>query len=148
MKRIHQYSLIVLLTLFVSCDKKAQVQESGGTPDWFKPDYGEDLHVMGRPSLWDAQHKKLGNTGFTAAIGANVYQDEDNKDPDSYSIDVEFEQKDSSLVCFNRDFEISSLPKGFLDKDIDDVVSFDPARRKVTFAIGGEEYVYILPMTK
>ena len=48
---------------------------------------------MGRPSLWDAQHKKLGDTGFTAAIGANIYQDEDNKEPDSYSIDVEFEQK-------------------------------------------------------
>ena len=102
MKRIHQYTLILCLALVACWDKKAQVENLGETPDWFKPAYGKDLHVMGRPSLWDAQHKKLGDTGFTAAIGANIYQDEDNKEPDSYRIDVEFKQKGGSLVCFSR----------------------------------------------
>lgn len=51
------------------------------------------------------------------------------------------------MVCFSRHFEISSLPDDFLNKDIDDVVSFDAASRKVTFDIGDNDYVYILPRT-
>ena len=139
--------ILALIVIFFSCCQKKEHAEEG-SPDWFKPDYGPSLHVMGRSSLWDAQHKELGNTGFKAAIGSNTYQDEKNIDPDSYSIDVEYKQKNSSLVCFSRDFEISDLPTGFLDKKIDDVVTYNSNTRKVTFTIGDKEHIYILPQTK
>jgi hypothetical protein len=117
-------------------------------------DVGPILHEFGRPAEWKSQRMYLGKTCYTASIGPSVYQDEDDEIADYYSIDVEARQltklengseEETWLVVYRRDFEISDLPEGLLDKNIDDVVEFDEETNSVTFLIGESSYEYSLP---
>jgi len=131
--------LLSILCSFLSC------KEADSPPYVSKKDYGESLHEFGRPALWDAQHKDIGTTGFIAGAGAGYYQDENDKIPDYYSIDIQYKGKDSYPVYFSRDFKIEDLPEKFIDKKIDDIVSYDLKTRIVTFKVGKETYKYTLP---
>ena len=92
---------------------------------------------------------KLGATRFRANIGPSAYQDEDNNDPDYYTIEVEYERNDkSSLVCYGRSFKLSDLPEGFIELGVKKVVQYDEATREVTFKIGKKLFEYTLPQTK
>jgi len=50
-----------------------------------------------------------------------------------------------SHTLFERDFRVEELPDGFLDRPVEEVVSFDPATRTVTFAVGEQRVEYHLP---
>jgi hypothetical protein len=137
----------VLITLLGSvCQAEEKIE---ALPKWYKPNLGPAIHEMGRPALWDAREMKLGDTRFRANIGPSAYQDEDNNDPDYYTIEVEYERNDkSSLVCYARSFKLSDLPDGFIELGVKKVVQYDEATRKVTFKIGKKLFEYTLPQRK
>jgi len=137
----------VLITLLGSvCQAEEKIE---APPKWYKPNLSPAIHEMGRPALWDAREMKLGDTRFRANIGPSAYQDEDNNDPDYYTIEVEYERNDkSSLVCYGRSFKLSDLPEGFIELGVKKVVQYDEATRKVTFKIGKKLFEYTLPQRK
>lgn len=147
MKTTSHIILLASVMLVTACKEKEQVTNSG-TPAWFSPDYGPSLHVSGRECTWDATSVNLGDTGFIAYVGPHIYKDEDNDDPDYYSIDVEYKQEDGSLVCYSRDFELKDLPDGLLESEATDIVRYNADNRMVTFQIGTNKYQYQLPLTK
>jgi hypothetical protein len=117
-------------------------------------DYGARLIDPKRPARWDAQHTYLGDTCFKAAIGAFYYMDGSGDKPVAYSIDVEARKTDtagdgqnrsSSVVLFEREFEINELPNGFEKEMIANVVRFDERTRVVRFSLGQHSYEYLLP---
>ena len=117
-------------------------------------DVGPALHKSGRPASWKSQQMFLGDTCFQASIGPGVYLDETNQEPDYYSIDVEGRHVGKTmgekigkywLVYFRRDLEIQELPERFLERKIDDVVSFNKETNVVTFEIGKNKYAYPIP---
>jgi hypothetical protein len=119
-------------------------------------DIGPRMHEMGRPAKWKSQRMYLGNTCYVASIGPSVYQDEKDSVPDYYTIDVELRLvekradgsiSESWLVIYQRDFAISDMPQGFLDKKISEVVSYQEQSNAVIFSIGTRKYEYILPKT-
>ena len=137
-------------------DRRAECETRAASPEprHEQLDIGPTLHKFGRPASWKSQHMFLGNTCFQASIGPTIYQDETDQDPDYYSIDVEArhvrrlrseESKESWLVYFSRDFKIQDLPESFLERKIDEVVSFDEKTNVVTFEIGKNKYTYQIP---
>lgn len=116
---------------------------------------GPSLGEKGRPAQWAPQQKYLGDTCFVASIGPYYYRDEEDFDPDYYSVEVEVRQKEphydgqareSWRVLYRRDFAIEDLPVGFVHKNIDDVVEFNQANKTVGFQVGDKFYEYRLPM--
>jgi hypothetical protein len=142
--KISQYIIVVLI---LACFTACQNQEPE-IPEWFKPDCGPSISAPGSQTFWASQSKKLGSSGFKAAIGPNKYLNNQNADTYFYSIDVEYAYKDGSLICYSRDFKVAELPQGFINKEVNEVVSYDATSRKVTFTMGDKEHVYILPNTK
>jgi len=127
-------------------------------PDINDLDIGSAFNKHNRPAAWESQEMDLGNTCFKAVVGPYIYQDENNQDPDYYSIEVEAMQptrkdansdvyslEESWLVYFKKDFKIQDLPENFAQKNIAEFVSYDKKARLVTFAIGNKQLVYRLP---
>jgi len=110
-----------------------------------KPDMGKSLHKFGRPARWQASHMWLGDSGFKAAAGPHRYEDEDDKEWDYYSIDVEKPDGDSFYVYFQRDFHISEIPDSLLGMKVQDIAEYDEKSRMVTFEIGEKTFTYELP---
>jgi hypothetical protein len=89
----------------------------------------------------------LGDSGFRAAIGPVTYQDVPDRDPDYYSIDIEWPGEDASQVVFQQDFPIEAVPHDSLNAEAKDIVRYDNKTRTVTFAVGNDEVSYVLPET-
>jgi len=103
------------------------------------------IHDRGRSCRWDADRLDLEIPHFSANIGPNTYQDEDNQQPDYFTIDVEFHEGNSSLVLFSRELPISDLPDGYVSLKAADVVTFDPKTRIVSFDMGEQKFSYQIP---
>lgn len=136
--------------------KKAECERrpANTEPKSAQLDVGPTLHKLGRPASWKSQNIFLGDTCFKASIGPSTYQDETDQEPDYYSIDVEARHVGKTmgekpeqywLVYFRRDLEMQELPERFLERKIDDVISFNEETNVVTFEIGKNKYAYQIP---
>jgi hypothetical protein len=114
-------------------------------PPDFRPDTGDRVHKFGRPATGDADVLPLRDTDFRAVVCASHYTDTQDTDPDFYSISVERQYGGRSWVYFERQLPASSIPASVLTAKARDIVSFDPARRLVTFNLGATNYTYRLP---
>ncbi len=79
------------------------------------------------------------------------YTDETDTVPDFCFISVEHggpEKGNGAIVCYQRQFPVSSIPASVLAAKAKDVVSFDSANRQVTFKLGVTNYTYTLPHTQ
>jgi len=115
-------------------------------------DYGERMHELGRPAVGKPTYIYLGETCFQASVGASTYQDEENTDPDYYTIQVLIEATDRDrpggsivMAIFERQFHISNVPKSILSKTAKEVTAYDPAAMEVSFTIGENVYKYKHP---
>ena len=144
------FSAVIMLNACNSADQASDNAGDGYSVEWLTDhiDYGEKIHEKGRACLWESDRMELGLSRFTAAVGPNVYQDEDNREPDFYSIDVEFGHEDGSAVLFQRDLHISDLPDNFASLKASDVVKFDPRSRRVDFSIGDNKFSYTIPESR
>ena len=114
--------------------------------DWIKLDVGTTVCESDRPIEFDVSSTKLGSTGFEAHAGPAIYMDENNTDPDVYSISVDYSTEFGSVIGFAREFLPSQLPAGFIDRDVTEIVTFDESTRTVSFAIGESSFRYNLPV--
>jgi hypothetical protein len=113
----------------------------------FRPDIGQRIYELGRPTTGDADVLPLGDTGFRAVVCASHYTDTKDTDPDFYSISVERQNSAGWRVYFERQFPASGIPASVLTAKPRNIVSFEPARRLVTFTVGATNYSYKLPPT-
>ncbi len=120
----------------------------GGIPLFVEQDIGPDLHVFGRPCLWDSSRIQLGNTGYFASVGPNIYQDEADEIPDFYTIDIQKRHLFSNNwgIYYERNFEIEQIPEELVWQDARKIVEYQKKERKVIFTIGKDKYEYILPL--
>ena len=107
--------------------------------------WGRCLHEFGRPCEWKAQHRPLGSSRFQASIGPQYYQDSPSPEPSFFSIDVEEQRGDVWYVLAQKGFLPSELPRGFLARSLDEVVTFLEDTRTAVFTIGDEQLRYDLP---
>ena len=115
----------------------------------YKSDIGPILHELGRPAVWKSQEKKIEGTHFRIKVGASVYQDENNNDPDYYKIEVGYNLNENRvLVCYSRDFSMKDLPIGFLKRDISKIIEYENKTDTIVFKIGEKKLRYVLPKTR
>jgi hypothetical protein len=141
----HYLSLLVGLVLVAGCTRSAQL------PAGFQPDYGPTVYQTNRPIMGDFVSTPLGHTGFRAVVSAMHYTDETNTVPDFCFISIEHGDPgkgNGSMVCYQRQFPVSSIPASVLTAKAKDVVSFDSANRQVTFKLGATNLTYTLPHTQ
>ena len=105
----------------------------------------EGLHEMGRPANWNETSAAIASTGFVASAGPSLYTDEENKEWDYYTIDIEYSYHDISYVFFARNFEIEEIASELLLADVETLFTYDEKSRTVTFEIGEITERYILP---
>ena len=120
-------------------------------------DIGPSLQQKDRSVFWKPQTLALGDSGFVAHVATCTYLDENDQRRDFSSIDVQHprpdyftigvqKQRDSAwYVYFQRDLRIDEVPDDFVSKPIDDIVSYEPTNRKVSFTIGTRRFDYELP---
>jgi len=132
------------------CEKRVPMDE----PKQEQLDVGPSLHQRGHPASWKNHNLFLGNTCFKASVGPSIYQDETDQIPDYYSINIEARHvgklrgerpEEYWMVYFQRDFKIQELPERFLERKIEEIVSFNEKTKLVTFVVGKNKYVYQLP---
>lgn len=134
-------------TSLVPVGKELQQAEAGDDipSGYLERDIGNRLHEFGRPAVWRSSHMELADTGYSAAVGPNRYTDENDQAWDFYSIDVERPDGSMRHVYFQRDFEITDLPREVIDKKVDELVTFNEDSRVGTFSIGSKVVTYRLP---
>lgn len=140
--------LLCCITLLTSCGRQtsSNLSSTDQLPPNFQTDYGQRVHEFGRPAQGNADYMPLSDTGFTACASISHYTDTKDTDPDYYTISITRQHGDSSIDYFEREFQASSLPVSVLTAKVKDIVSFDTARRIVTFSVGANKYSYPLPV--
>jgi hypothetical protein len=141
----HYPALLVGLVLVAGCTRSTQL------PAGFQPDYGTTVYQTNRPITGDFVSMPLGRTGFRGVVSAMHYTDETDSVPDFCFISVEhgdLGKGNGSVVCYQRQFPVSSIPASVLTAKAADVISFDSARRQVIFKLGSTNYTYALPETQ
>lgn len=117
-------------------------------------DRGRSLAEAGRIPVWRSQRASLGDTCYTALVGASYYDDDKSATMAFYSIAIEAwktqigldgQTHGTSVVLFQRDLATKDLPDGFEKRLIRDVVHFDKQSRVVRFDVGTGGYEYSLP---
>lgn len=139
------YRPISLILLLIVCGCGSTTSPSSRATYPLTTDTRNRLHEHGRPALWQATFKDLGDSGFRASVGPVTYEDVPDRDPDYYSIDIEQPGEDSSYVIFQQDFPIEDVPLDLLNAEAKDVVRYESSTRTAIFTIGGEEIRYVLP---
>ena len=141
-------ALLIAFLLLAGCLRQPPPQlSSDELPPSFHPDYGKSVQENGRPSEGTSDQMPLGDTRFRAYVCAGHYTDTNDVDPDFYTISVQRMHGVGSVVYFSREFPVSDIPASVLTAKASDIVSFDSARRVVTFAVGATHYTYTLPST-
>jgi hypothetical protein len=107
-------------------------------------DTGPRLDEIVASTTWSSKRMPLGDTGFVASVGP-TFHDENLQKPAYYSIEVQKARGSAWHVYFERDLRFDELPKGFLNKPIAEIVSYDATARKVSFTIGARRFEYQLP---
>ncbi len=149
----HHAVTLAAIIMLNACNTEEQASHNAGngySVEWLTDhtDYGEKIHEMGRSCLWESDRIELGLSRFTAAVGPNVYQDEDNEEPDFYTVDVEFGHEEGSTVLFERNLHISDLPDNFASLKATEVITFDRKTRRVDFRIGDNKFSYTIPESR
>lgn len=107
----------------------------------------DDSLAISHPGKWiKVQKMRLVGTPFTAKIGPLISHESGGLKPDYYRIHVQVVRSDGVQdIYFQREIPILLIPKGLEEKKIQDVVSYNPLSRVVTFNIGDTKYHYNLP---
>ena len=123
-----------------------------------RPDVDDSLREPGRSTCFYVSRYKIGDTPYTARMGPVYYQDaSEDQPPAFYSVEVCFEDPPADQpperspvipefirVLFRRDFRLNELPKGFLERSPEEIVSYDPSTLLVTFHTGDKPTTYRL----
>ncbi len=110
-----------------------------------------DCSSENRPSEGHYSSIPLGNTEFRAGMSLFMYTDEDNKEWDYCTVDVESEVEEGSWrVFYVRHIDIGDVPEETI-KLLEDhtmppkAVAFDEDSGVVTFQVGEKTFTYQLP---
>ena len=113
-----------------------------------KADIGPDLKTSGRRVTGTVEQRKIKGTRFSYTVGHSHYEDKADQTPDFYDIAVMQQIPNYSntrfATCFRRTIPIQDLPKDIASKSIDEIASYDEARKTVIFRIGDREYSYCI----
>jgi hypothetical protein len=142
--------LFIGFALLAGCTQSTQIQFTQLPPD-FRPDYGSQAYQTNRPMTGENDFILLGDTRFNAGVSAMRYTDKNDTNADFYFISVEYgdpARDNEQIVCYQRQFPVSSVPASVLTAKAKDVVSFDSPHRRVTFQLGPSNYTYTLPGTQ
>ena len=126
-------------------------------------DIGDTLHPMGKKASGVSHGIYLGQTCILASISTTVYETPEDQWNNHYTISVQIPQPDnrctntpkpnfcknnpkSFRVIFSRDIPGNEVGQYFIDKKMEDVVSFDDSSRRVIFKVRDNRYEYIVPV--
>ena len=88
----------------------------------------------------------LGSTGYRAVLRVSHYVDDPRETPQFVTISVKKAwQKHDYVVCFERQFRASELPKWILTAKTRDIARYDKITRVVTLNCGFTSFYYTLP---
>jgi hypothetical protein len=145
-----------LIIWAVDFSGRSRKLNAGNTPSKVSSvfDIGPSLQQKGRSVFWKPQTLALGDSGFVAHVATCTYLDENAKTrdfdvqhprPDYFTIGVQKPRDSASYVYFQRDLRIDEVPDDFVSKPIEEIVTYEPTSRKVSFTIGTQRSEYTLP---
>ena len=111
----------------------------------YKVDYGERVHVFGRPATGNCFPVKLGDSGFTANYMVCHYTDKTDDKPDFVTISVEKSEGNRSTEIFEREFPAKEISDWLLKAKSKDIISYNNIRKIVYFDLDGKVLRYALP---
>ncbi len=111
-----------------------------------KKDTGPNVRSSERRLTGRSQERKIKGTRFSYTVAYEYYEDNADRTPEFYDIEVRQKLPNNSGegVFFHRRFPIQDLPKDIASKSIDEIASYDEARKTVIFHIGDQEYSYCI----
>ena len=109
-----------------------------------KFDVGPPVHREGATTGY-ADMMQLGSTDYYADLLVSYYTDNPRQTPQFVTISVEKKWGKNYVVCFERQFRVSDVPRHLLTASTRDIATYDQIARLVTFNFGFTSFHYKLP---
>jgi hypothetical protein len=95
--------------------------------------------------VWRTKSMAIADTEYVAFVGPWLYEQDEGRLPNRYSISVETPTPTGHRPLYHLDLKTNELPAEFINKAIEDIVVYDPKTRLVSFMIGDRVYGFCLP---
>jgi hypothetical protein len=99
------------------------------------------------PEFPESKRHQIGNTPYYAHLGLS-YLNNPERTPAGYTILIMPQlcgNAPSIPVLFQQSFRFDELPDGFLERSPEEIVSYNPTTRVVTFHVGEKPATHKLP---